>query len=238
MSSIVMLLVTIGLTEQAKYLTSRDLEAFDDDELRYLQEETEERFKNTTELVFFILIPIVSGIVGYFTNWLALKMTFYPTRTVGWELFRPEGAPVFLFGFEGIIPSKVADMAAKSVRLMTEKLFDIQEIMGRLDGEKASSEMKPAFEKTLSKIVDEVLKEQFPNDYLNIASAIKESLLQWAGDELPSFSKAFMEDLVQNLDDVFDLEFMVVTEFSQNKGLLNEIFMKVGAKEILKSEQG
>ena len=54
------------------------------------------------------LIPIISGIVGWATNVLALRMTFYPLEF--------KGIPPYL-GWQGIIPSKAGIMAGKAVNL-------------------------------------------------------------------------------------------------------------------------
>ena len=42
-------------------------------------------------------IPLIAGLVGWITNWIAIQLTFYPTRFVG---VKP------IFGWQGIIPSK------------------------------------------------------------------------------------------------------------------------------------
>ena len=51
----------------------------------YRSLEVSEEAKNAISLAF---IPIVAGAVGYFTNVLALKMTFYPLDFKGVNLKR------------------------------------------------------------------------------------------------------------------------------------------------------
>ena len=45
-------------------------------------------------------IPIVSGVVGWATNWLAIQMSFYPVHFIG--------HPPFL-GWQGVVPRKVPE---------------------------------------------------------------------------------------------------------------------------------
>ena len=71
----------------------------------------------TFQYLPYILIPLINAVVGWSTNWLALKMTFYPLDFVG--------IPPYA-GWQGIIPSKAKDMAEKSVDLLTEKLRSIK----------------------------------------------------------------------------------------------------------------
>lgn len=84
----------------------------------------------------YAIMPFMSGIVGWGTNVLALEMTFKPIEYFGVKWFRIENQPWGLFGWQGIIPTKAAKMADTTVRLMTEKLFKIEDIFGRLDPEK------------------------------------------------------------------------------------------------------
>ena len=42
----------------------------------------------------FLIMPFMSGLVGYGTNWLALKMTFYPLEFFGIELLRIKDQPL------------------------------------------------------------------------------------------------------------------------------------------------
>ena len=49
-----------------------------------------------------VSIPFVAGIVGWATNWVAIKLTFLPLEFKGLRPF---------LGWQGIIPSKAGKMA-------------------------------------------------------------------------------------------------------------------------------
>ena len=168
------------------------------------------------------------------TNWVALKMTFYPIEYTGINLYRFKGQPLGLFGWQGIIPTKAAEMARKSVKMMTEKLFDVNEIFKRVDPKLAVEHMKPGFTKVMNEILEAQLNRQFPPDsrFASFVPTIKSQMLSWAEQEMPDFASGFMQDLVDNLDRVFDLEYMVVNEFTENKSLLNNVFITVGSNEL------
>ena len=67
-----------------------------------------------SENYVYFLVPLISGLIGYITNVLSIKMTFYPLDFVGIKPF---------FGWQGILPSKATKMAEKSVDLLTRDLF-------------------------------------------------------------------------------------------------------------------
>lgn len=76
----------------------------------------------------YALIPFIAAVIGWGTNVVALKMTFYPIEFCGWKLWQPENSPLGAFGWQGIIPTKAGKMAGICARLMTEKLIDVKEV--------------------------------------------------------------------------------------------------------------
>jgi len=181
-----------------------------------------------------VSIPFINAVMAAGTNWVALKMTFYPTTFWGWEIYRFKDQPLGLFGWQGIIPTKAAKMAQKSVRMMTEKLFDVNEIFKRVDPKIAVERMKPGFKKVMDEVLDAQITRQFPPDsrFSSFVPTIKGQMMNWAEAEMPAFAEGFMQDLINSLDKVFDLEHMVVTEFTEDKMLLNKVFLTVGANEL------
>ena len=54
----------------------------------------------------YMLIPFVAALVGWFTNWLAVQMIFYPITYKGVPLYRKDEVPLGMFGWQGIVPCK------------------------------------------------------------------------------------------------------------------------------------
>ena len=99
-----------------------------------------------------LLIPVVAGFVGWFTNWLAVKMIFYPIGFLGVPLAQaveghvygyPILNPLGAFGWQGIVPAKAAQMAMTMVEMVTTKLVDVQETFLRLDPRKMAELLAP-----------------------------------------------------------------------------------------------
>ena len=98
-------------------------------------------------------IPVVSAIVGYGTNVVALQMTFYPVDFFGIKIWQPEDQPLGFCGWQGIVPAKAGKMAAKSVDLMTEQLIDVKDVFSRLDPWEMSEALKPGMRKPKSLVL-------------------------------------------------------------------------------------
>ena len=81
----------------------------------------------------YLSMPVVSALVGYVTNIVAIYMMFHPLEFIG--VWPPVG------GWQGIIPRRAAKMASISVDTITEKLIDQREIFERLDSERIAEEL-------------------------------------------------------------------------------------------------
>jgi len=184
---------------------------------------------------FYLLMPFVSAFVGWWTNKVALQLTFYPLKFVGINIKRWEDQPIGLIGWQGIVPTKARKMASDSVDLMTAKLFNIKEIFGRIDKQEAAKHLKTGFGDTVGKMIDDISARYIIDkntQWKRTESTVKAQITQWALNELPAFTNGFMGDLVDNLDNVYDLKYMCVTEMVNNPQLLVDVFMSVGAKEL------
>ena len=103
-------------------------------------------------LLIYLAIPITSALVGWLTNVVAIKMTFYPIHFTG---IKP-------FGWQGIIPSKAAKMSSISVDLWTSKLINVKELFAKINPKKVAKEMIPEFDRISKEIMDEIMHEQAP----------------------------------------------------------------------------
>ena len=170
----------------------------------------------------YILIPIINAVVGWGTNWLALKMTFYPLEFVG---IPPFG------GWQGIIPSKAKEMAGKSVDMLTDKLLDVQELFERVEPARIAEEMESEVKRLSKKIIDEVMMAQAPLIWRPLPKAAKKVVYEKASENLPEVVEEMMGDIKENIDELFDVKRMVVEILIDNKQLLNDMFEECGKKE-------
>lgn len=182
--------------------------------------------QETVDFIFFLvpylLIPIINAVVGWGTNWLALKMTFYPLEFTG---IPPYG------GWQGIIPSKAASMAQKSVDMLTEHLLNTTELFERLDPAQVAAEMEAEVRRLTRKIIDEVMMAQAPFLWKAMPAQAKKKVYSKASEDIPAIVTNMMSDMKGNIDELFDVKTMVVNILVNNKQLLNDIFEECGHKE-------
>lgn len=174
------------------------------------------------DLLLYLSIPITSAIVGWGTNVLALKMTFYPIEFIGIKPF---------LGWQGIIPSKVKKMSEISVDLWLEKLIDVKELFNQIDPKEVAEEMRPEFDRLSKEIMDEIMVEQSPEIWKRIPDSAKKVVYARISRDMPSVVEGIMKDVKENIEDVFDIKDMVVKRLTKDKKLMNDIFLNCGRDE-------
>ena len=200
------------------------------------------------------LIPIISGLVGFGTNWVALKMTFYPLEFWPIKIWQPKDQPVGLFGWQGIIPAKAATMASDFTDMMLKELFSIeatlsqtqnltqkscilklrpqrQEIFSRIDPPTMAQRMKPGMTPIIAVVVSELAEEFAPTVWASLPVEVHREVYAAVLEKTDGFIVGLMEEMQRGILKVFDLHHMVMKASEENKQLLVDIFQNVGDEE-------
>jgi len=169
----------------------------------------------------YLTIPFVSALVGWITNVLALRMTFYPVKYFG----------VKPFGWQGIIPSKAKKMAETAVDLWTTKLLDIGAQFSKIEPESVAKEMGPAIDILSRQIIDEVMEAKLHTIWIKTPDNIKKNVYEQVSQNLPEIVEEMMKDVKTDISGMLDLKSLAVSSLTQNKELLNQMFLKCGEDE-------
>jgi len=204
---------------------------------RMLQtDDTTSSSDNTEETAFamYVMIPFICGIVGYVTNVLALKMTFYPLEFFPkcLKFAQIPGQPFGLLGgWQGIIPSKAGKMAEILVELMTEKLIDVKETFAKLSSDEFAQCLKLPMRKQVREQFEEVMVENAPELWLSLPEYVKNEIVEHIIERAPLFLKTLIDALKDRVYEVLDLKSMVVRLAINNKDKVVQMFKDVGADE-------
>jgi uncharacterized membrane protein YheB (UPF0754 family) len=167
-------------------------------------------------------MPVIAAVIGYATKLVAIEMMFRPLEFRG---IRP------FLGWQGIVPRRAARMAAIACDTMTTHLIRPDEIFARLDAERVAKEI----EKPLLASVDELAREvalQFqPGLWEAMPESARRLIIRRIQSQAPRIVANIMEAIRRDLDGVFDIKDMVVTNLVRDKELLNRIFREAGRKE-------
>jgi uncharacterized membrane protein YheB (UPF0754 family) len=171
--------------------------------------------------VVFLAMPLFAALIGYVTKVAAVHMMFEP---VEWRGIGP-------VGWQGILPKRAARMASTVVDTMTRDLIDAADIVAKIDPERLARELEGPLIDAIPRIAEEVLDGIRPGLWASLPDAAKRLVVSRIRSEAPAVLAGVLSDLRENVDDVFDLKHMVVSNLIKDKVLLNEIFREVGRKE-------
>ncbi len=169
----------------------------------------------------YIIIPIISAFVGWITNFIAIKMLFYPTNYIG---LRP-------FGWQGIIPANSKKMTYNAVDLMVDKLVKIKKIFSKLNPEIIAQKIEPSLNEISKQIVDEVMIAQAPVLWANLHSSKKKKIYAKVREHFPETIKNTITDINNNINELIDFKKLAAETLLNDSTLITDIFLDVGKKE-------
>ena len=167
-------------------------------------------------------IPLVAAVIGYVTKLVAIRMMFQPLEFVG---LRP------YLGWQGLVPRRAAYMASVAVDTMTRELISAREVVSRLDPELVAKEIAEPMRKATEEITREIMSEYQPGVWDAMPEPVQRLVISRAQAETPRIIREVLTDIQQDVDAVFDLKYMVITNLVSDKALLNRVFREAGRKE-------
>lgn len=176
----------------------------------------------TVEHMILLAIPIISAIVGWFTNFLAVKMMFYPIEFIG---IKP------IFGWQGLIPAKRQEMAEIEVELVLGRLLSVEEIVDRLDPKELTNTIQRRLKQIIRKLVNDIMQEVAPTAWAALPVQGKNLVYARIEMDIPNVVQKTISDFKHNVTEILDIKELVVKQLVAHPELINEIFLKAGAKE-------
>lgn len=172
----------------------------------------------------FVAIPFVAAFVGWFTNWIAIKMTFWPLEFIGYKKL--------YLGWQGIIPAKAEKMAGITVDNTLAKLASLSEVFEQMEPDRIAEHITRSTLDRVEEYVDEIMHERNAVLWENLPMIVKRRVYARVRAQIPGIMDNLVEDMSQNIEDLVDLKQMVIKLLGQNKALMCRIFQEVGDKEL------
>ncbi|KAL7502808.1 hypothetical protein ACHAWX_000534 [Stephanocyclus meneghinianus] len=180
----------------------------------------------------YSLIPFIAGFVGWFTNYLAVQMIFYPIRWRGIPIYRVEGEPLGLLGWQGIVPAKTLKMSEAMVNTTINELLTMEEIIQRLDPDTVADILLPNSGQIVQPFVDELLADK-PKSVQNFASTYAADSTGWIQKKVGhKFLRDLTVDVQDNIGKICNLRNCVVDMMMSDRSLLGKLFQISGKDEL------
>ncbi|MDX1776099.1 MAG: DUF445 family protein [Desulfobulbales bacterium] len=167
-------------------------------------------------------LPLIGALIGWLTNYIAIKMLFHPKDEV----------KIFFIPVQGVFPKRQKDFARKLGQIVSEELVSAEEITAHLK-EKATSE---AIINHIAQRLEEGLSSRLPRAFpilaMVLSSDITAKIKSFLGEQIGSLNEELVEKLSGELEEELDVHRLVeekVAAFSSDK--LEEILFSIMRRE-------
>ena len=170
-----------------------------------------------------LIMILISGAIGWITNWIAIKMLFRPHKEINFGLFK----------IQGLIPKRREDIGSGIANIIQNELISVKDVISNIDKEEFSKRLNNLIDEVLDKNLKTKVKEKFPimqmfftdNMAKDIGNTIKEIVMENQEKIFEIFSNYAEENI--------DFELIIsdkISNFSLDK--LEEIVTLLAKKEL------
>ena len=168
------------------------------------------------------LLPVIAALIGWVTNYLAVKMLFHPKL------------PIRLMGIsiQGVFPKRQGQLAEKLGALVDQELFSVEEVSRKIKELSTSPRTMDQIGKRIERTIREKLVKSFPMLSMFLSDGMVTKVTETFKEELRDFMAQSADDLSTKLERELDVRKMVrekVEAFSTEK--LEEILVSLMKKE-------
>jgi uncharacterized membrane protein YheB (UPF0754 family) len=170
-------------------------------------------------------IPFTAAFIGWFTNWVAIGMTFRPlefrgVRPFGWHL-----------GWQGIIPSKAVKMAAIFVDRTMFRLGTLREVFHAMEPGAIAEHVARVVDARLPQYVDEVMFLSNAQIWGRLPEPARQAVIGRVRARVPDTVHRLLAEIGERIEELLDLKELLVRRLDTDKVLLNRLFQESGAAE-------
>ena len=162
----------------------------------------------SSQLIY--LLPILAALIGWITNYLAIKMLFHPHQ------------PKKILGltFQGVFPKRQAQIAEKLGDLVANELFSMKDVAQKIEDLSTQPEALEEVGKRIEQTIRGKLISAFPMLSMFLSDEMIEKVTSLFKGELEDFLRVSSQGLAVKMEESVDIQTLVrekVQAFSSNK---------------------
>jgi uncharacterized membrane protein YheB (UPF0754 family) len=199
-----------------------------------------------SDTLALLTIPLVSGAIGYLTNWSGVWMLFYPVHFAGVRFpgLRPlagllprriqqiPGVMQGGVGWQGILPSRAAKMGSIAVDKGIAKLGSPADFYEQLEPDAIAEHILASARGDMREVVERIMEREHPRLWRDVPPRVREAVHDRVQQQLPEIVHTVTDEIGANIDQLLDVKLMVIRQMEANPALVNRIFLEVGRREL------
>lgn len=193
-----------------------------------------------------LLIPLITGLIGYVTNWVAIRLLFQPVSFIGVrvpglkslapilprKLRQIPGVVEGRLGWQGIIPSRSARMGSIAAEKGVAKIASEREFYETFDPERIANHIVAHSDDEIRQLTDDILREEYPQLWASAPQPARELVYARVRERLPGVADEITDRIGEHIDELLDINAMITNHLEERPELLNRLFLEVGDREL------
>lgn len=171
----------------------------------------------------FLVMILISGAIGWITNWVAIKMLFRPHKEINFGLFK----------IQGLIPKRRAEIGSGIANIIQNELISVKDVISNIDREEFSKRLNALIDEVLDKNLKKKVKEKFPFLQMFFTDKITKDVGNTIKDIIMGNQEKIFEIFSNYAEENIDFEVIIsdkISNFSLDK--LEEIITFLAKKEL------
>ena len=171
----------------------------------------------------FLVMILISGAIGWITNWVAIKMLFRPHKEINFGLFK----------IQGLIPKRRAEIGSGIANIIQNELISVKDVISNIDREEFSKRLNALIDEVLDKNLKKKVKEKFPFLQMFFTDKIAKDVGNTIKDIIMGNQEKIFEIFSNYAEENIDFEVIIsdkISNFSLDK--LEEIITLLAKKEL------
>ena len=171
----------------------------------------------------FLVMILISGAIGWITNWVAIKMLFRPHKEINFGLFK----------IQGLIPKRRAEIGSGIANIIQNELISVKDVISNIDREEFSKRLNSSIDRVLEKNLKGKVKEKFPFLQMFFTDKIAKDVGNTIKDIIMGNQEKIFEIFSNYAEENIDFEVIIsdkISNFSLDK--LEEIITFLAKKEL------
>ena len=170
-----------------------------------------------------LVMILISGAIGWITNWVAIKMLFRPHREINFGLFK----------IQGLIPKRRAEIGTGIANIIQNELISVKDVISNIDRVEFSKRLNDLIDDVLDKNLKKKVKEKFPLLQMFFSDKVAKDVGNTIKDIVMENQEKIFEIFSNYAEENIDFEVIIsdkISNFSLDK--LEEIITLLAKKEL------
>jgi uncharacterized membrane protein YheB (UPF0754 family) len=187
-----------------------------------LQEQILRQENLMPELLGYLLVPLLTGLIGWSTNWVGVRIMLYPAEFKG----------IWYIGWQGIIPRLRVRLTRGLVQHSIAEVCTPADMLQAVDDADAIFEISRLIYPDMEDWLDELLSKQY-GAYWNLApTLVRRQVFAMMRKQVPDFAESLLEEIRKRADEFINIEDIAAAEAERRPDVLTKVLLGMAQQEM------